>query len=146
MPGSGYFWGPSSPDEVRHVIQLASRMARCWFYIAALHKREGTAMAAVQMVFNFMEAHRPDDPRQADDLAALVASEGTSVADFLHAFVARLATTDHGRRVLADVGRRHADVLVPADLLATVKHQVNAALDRLTSESRPANPAPHAGQ
>jgi len=114
IPGAGYFWGPAlSPAKIRQVINTARRMGRCWFYIGSLLKREGTAMAAVQMALDFAE-HRPGEG--ADDLAALVASEGTTVADIMDAFMTELSRTEAGREALAAAGEKHADLLMPQKL------------------------------
>lgn len=114
IPGSGYFWGPLlPPGKIRQIINYSRRMGRCWFYISSLLKREGTAMAAVQMALDFVE-HRPGDG--ADDLAALVVSQGITVADIMDAFMTELSRTEAGRAALAAAGEKHADLLMPQKL------------------------------
>ena len=128
LPGQGYVWADEHTQAGREILQravaMSTRMGRCFFYTAALHRRQGIAMAAVQLVFDFMEHQRADRPN--DDLAALFASEGTSIQDFLDRFVAELARSEEGRQVLRETGRRHASVLVSADMraawLATLDH------------------------
>lgn len=135
VAGSGYLWADPATAVGRaalhDAVMSAMRMGRCFFYIGALHRREGTAMAAVQMVFNFMEHNV--SARHSDDLAAMVASEGVGVADFLDAFVGSLAKTEDGRRTLAQVGRKHAQLLMPADVLDVATKQIEEAVASLRS-------------
>ena len=128
VPGIGYFWAPAAPRRARQAVQLARRMGRCWFFIAALLGRGGAAMEAVQMVFDFMQA--TPGTGDADDLAALVASEGGGVAEFLDRFVGRLAESDAGRQVLAEAGARHAQVL----LTDAARREILADVDALRSK------------
>lgn len=125
VPGIGYFWGPACPQLVTQAIGTARRMGRCWFFIAALLKREGTAMAAAQMIFDFMERAGDEPGREADDLETLVAAENTSLGQFLDVFVTRLAESAEGREVLANVGRKHAKLLITEsarnEMLATIE-------------------------
>ena len=137
LPGSGYVWAEADSQEGRKqlaaAVATATRMGRCFFYIAALHRRQGTAMAAVQMVLDFMGDHPAD--RQPDELAALVASEGASVEGFLDAFVGTLAKTDKGRAALAGVGARHAAVLLPRDLITGVADKLAGIANELRQAS-----------
>jgi len=137
LPGSGYTWAEADTEEGRkqlaRAVATATRMGRCFLYIASLHRQQGTAMAAVQMVLDFMGEHAGDP--KSDELAALVASEGASVEQFLDAFVGTLAKTDKGRATLAGVGARHAAVLIPKDLLQGVAAQLEAAAGQLRQAS-----------
>ena len=119
VPGSRYFWGDCFEKGLyKQAIADCQRRGRCYFFIAALHGRQGTAMAAAQMVFDWFEQQVPPEARRSDDLAALVAAEGVGVADVLDAIITRLAATAEGKKALADVGQRHAQVLLPAEVLA----------------------------
>ena len=133
VAGNGYFWAEADDETGRKqlagAVATAMRMGRCYFYIAALHRRQGTAMAAVQMVLDFMGHHA--DGGKPDELAALVASEGATVEQFLDAFVGTLAKTDKGRAALAGVGNKHAAVLLPKDLIAGVADNLVSLADRL---------------
>lgn len=137
VAGSGYLWADPATAMGRaalhDAVMSAMRMGRCFFYIAALHRREGTAMAAVQMVFDFMEHNVPASARHSDDLATMVASEGVNVTDFLDAFVGALAKTEDGRRTLAQVGRKHAQLLMSADVLDIATKQIDDAVASLRS-------------
>jgi hypothetical protein len=113
VPGEGYYWGPAMPaDRVRRVIQAAGQMGRAWFYIASLLRRQGTVMAMVQQAFDFMGGRGEGSHGHDDELAALAASEGTSIAGFLDAFLVELGKTPAGRATLAEVGRRHQGLLL----------------------------------
>jgi len=114
VPGEGYFWAPNNPDKTRRIIRLAGRMGRCWFYISALLRREGAAMAMAQMVFDFAKSAQPGS---RDELAALVAAEGVTPAGVMDAMIRRLASDPAGRQTLADLAARHADVLLPRAVL-----------------------------
>lgn len=136
LPGFGYLWGECAPAVYKTAIRCAERMARCFFFIAALHRRQGAAIAAVQLMFDFLEYNVPEGQRHHDDLAALVASEGVNVTQFLDSFMGSLAETDQGRRVLANVGRRHAAVLVPEAERTAMLKDLDALRDRLARWGR----------
>lgn len=124
MPGNGYMWGDLKPDIYAHAIADSQRRARCYFYTATLLKRQGVAMSAAQMVFDFMEAspHAGD----SDDLAALVAAEGTSVADFLDAFITKLGQTAGGKAALAAIGKKHSQLLMSTDTFDRISKAVES--------------------
>jgi len=137
-PGSGYVWGDvdSTGGIYRRAVADNRRRGRCHFFIAALHSRQGPAMEAVQLVFDFMEHEVPADQRHNDDLSALLAATGTDIADFLDAFVTRLAATDKGQKILADAGQKHADILLPAETLTAVAADLEAARQKLLAAAR----------
>jgi len=120
LPGDGYFWGPFDPEKVNRVIAQCARFGRCYFFISSLLKRQGAAMAMVQMVFDFMESRAGGGSREADDLAALVASEGVTPIVVLEQMITRIADTQEGRDALAALGRKHASVLLPRDTIDKV--------------------------
>jgi len=133
VPGDRYYWGPARLGLRPQVIRQARRMGRCYFFIATLLGKGSTATAAVQLVFDFM-GHRPADsadPPPSDDLAALVASQGVTVADFLESAVTTLAETDDGRQMLRGLTRRHADILMPRQALADLANDLAALRARL---------------
>jgi len=130
VPGEGYYWGPAvGPEAARRIANMARRMGRCWFFIGSLLKREGAAMATVQMIFDFMQT--APGSGEYDDLATLVAAEGTSVAHVLDGIITRLGQSDEGRKALADIGRKHAEVMLPAGILDQVAREVSQAMDKL---------------
>ena len=128
MPGraGGYFWAPCVSDDFRkHVAAINGRMGRCFFYLRSLIQRKGIAMAAVQTVFDWVE--RPTDSKQNDDLAALVAAEGITMTDVFESMVTRLGETEEGKKVLQTVGTKHAELLVPRDVLDDALAAVDGA-------------------
>ncbi len=144
IPGSGYVWGECDRSVYGRTIAANMMRGRCHFFIAALHRREGTAMAAVQMIFDFMEHETPTSAGHNDELAALVASEGVNVATFLDTMVRRLAETESGREVLAQVGKDHAQVLLPKELLKSLAGTLDEVRDKLVKAATAAPPAPAA--
>ena len=136
VPGNRYYWGPVVPKLVSHVIADCERRARCYFFIAALHRREGTAMAAVQLMFDWFDTNVPAGSRRADDLAALTAAEGVGVSDVLDAFLERLAASTDGQKILAEAGRKHAAVLLPAELLRRLAGKLEQARAELLAAAR----------
>ena len=139
LPGDGYFWGPSNPGLSRRVREIASRMGRCHFFISSLIGREGVAMSMVQMVFDFMETSpAAGEARHDDDLAALVAAEGVTLTDFLDKFITRVAGSEEGMTALAQVGRKHANVLMPDSVLQSVLTLMDQARETLLSGAKPA--------
>jgi len=131
VPGKGYFWGDCVEGLYKRMARSCEKFGRDYFYKGALMKRQGLAMATVQMVFNFMEHEVPAARRFNDDLAALVASEGVTVADVMNAMVGSLRETPEGRAVLADVGRKHADVLVAAETLERLGEELEKIRNEL---------------
>ena len=136
LPGDGYCWGDADPEVYKRTIADNERRARCHFFIAALHRRQGTAMAAVQLIFDFMEHQIPASRRRNDDLSALVAAEGVSTTDFLDAFISSLAQSDEGRATLAQVAAKHADILVPKVDLEAALSQLDQVRALLTGAAR----------
>lgn len=132
LPGSGYAWGPAAPELYQRSIGDNEQRARDHFFIAALLKRQGVAMGAVQMIFDFMGHNVPADRRRDDNLAAMFAAEGTSVSDFLDAFVTELAKTEDGKRVLADAGRKHAAYLLTGEAFEQLRVEVRSIGDAAT--------------
>ena len=143
LPGRGYVWAAGDVEAGRAIlaraVDQATHMARCYLFIATLHRRKGAVMSAVQMIFDFMQHDVAHADRRTDDLAALFATEGASIAKFLDAFVGELAKTEAGRQALADAGRKHQQFLLPADvreqLLAQtedVSRQMAEMRERLT--------------
>ena len=143
IPGCGYVWGECDRAVYKRTITANMQRGRCHFFIAALHRRQGLAMAAVQMIFDFMEHEAPTSEGHNDELAALVASEGVNVATFLDTMVRRLAETDAGREVLAQVGQDHAQVLLPKKLLTAMAGKLSEMRDELLTAgaAAPAGPA-----
>ena len=142
IPGEGYCWGDARPEAYARSIDDNTRRARCHFYIAALLKRQGTAMAAAQLVFDFFDANigksGPAGGRTADDLAALVAAEGVSLSEFLDAFLQSLGATPEGRKVLSEAGKKHAGLLLSREVLERVERQIADALGELRAGAKPA--------
>lgn len=132
LPGQGYVWADSGTEAGRATldaaVERAAQMARCFLFIAALHRRRGAVMAAVQMVFDFMQHDVAEGDRRTDDLAALFAAEGASIEKFLDAFVGELAKSEAGRKALSDAGRKHRQYLIPAD----VREQLLAQADEIS--------------
>lgn len=146
MPGSGYYWGPLVPDLRVHMIGHSRRMGRCWLFLSALYRRGGVASTVAQLAFDFMGA----DNGAADELAAMVQAEGTTIGDVLEHLVTRMKRTPQGRAALAETAARHGDVLLPtgirADLMRAAEQIRNtlAALDAAACEANPETAAPQA--
>lgn len=130
VPGCRYYWAPAVPKLVAAMIRDARWRARCYFKIAAVLEGHGVASSMVQLMFDFMGENVPPEKRRADDLAALMAAEGVTPETFLDTFVGRLADTDDGKRILAQVGTKHAAVLLPAETLK----RLAAKLDEVKAE------------
>jgi hypothetical protein len=143
IPGSGYYWGPAAPGVVARAIADSRRRGRSAFYRASILHGSGTPAALAQLVFDFMGAGQAGDRQIDDELAALVAVQGVTMADAMSAMVERMAGTDAGRRALAEIGRRHADVLVPAEALTAIQASLEAALTAVRA-ARPTSPPPRA--
>jgi hypothetical protein len=141
LPGQGYVWGECDRAVYKKSILDNMKRGRCHFFIASLLKREGSAMAAVQMVFDWMEHEVPTSDRHNDELAALVASEGVNVATFLDTMVRRLAETERGREVLAQVGQNHAAVLIPKEILTATIKKLDEVRDELLTAGATARTA-----
>lgn len=119
-PPCGYIYAEQNTDwgEVllADAVERATVMGRSWLYIAGLHRRKGAAMAAAQMVFDWVQHHVPDDQRRTDELAAMFAAEGVGIGEILDAMASRLTTSDEGKRTLADFGQRHAQYLMTPEM------------------------------
>jgi len=141
LPGHGYKWADGTAEAGRAIldeaVERATQMARCWLFIAALHRRRGAVMAAVQMVFDFMQHDVAEGDRRTDDLAALFAAEGASIEKFLDAFVGELAKTEAGRQALAEAGRKHQQYLLPAAVREQLLAQAEA-MGRTAAQMRQA--------
>jgi hypothetical protein len=111
LPGDRYYWGDHVPGLYERIERDCRRRARCYFYIASLHERKGSAMAAAQLVFDF--CRQPSERGGGDDLTALIAAEGVKPEDVVSKFVEILAGTDEGRASLARLAEAHADVFLP---------------------------------
>ncbi len=132
IPGSGYFWGDCKPGLYHDAIADATKRGRCYFFIAALHKRKGTAIAAAQMVLDLFHQHDHAD-RHNDELAAMVAAEGADVGDLFDAMITQLAETADGRQVLSNATAKHADLMIPAAAFEGVLAQLDTLKGSLTS-------------
>lgn len=144
IPGQGYVWGDAdsgtdaSGGIYKRAIRDAKRRGRCYLFIASLHGRKGVAMAAAQMVFDFMSTEGDDGERHTDDLAAMLALDGSSVADSLDAFITKVASTDDGRAALRTVAEKHRDVLLPGEVLDGVLADLDQIRDKLGAARRTA--------
>jgi len=136
-PGSGYVWADPATeagcDLLATAIDSATQMARCFLFIAALHRRQGGTMAAVQMVFDFMQHNVPEDERRSDDLATMFAAENVSIAGFVDALITQLAKTDEGKAALAAAGAKHAQYLITAEAHEQLLAKIEAASSSLDS-------------
>ena len=122
LPGDGYCWGDARPEVYGTAAQLARRMGRCWFFLAALWGRTSPAVQAAQLVLDFVGELPPSErPRRADELSVLMTSHGVTIEDVLSAIMAVLTETDRGRQALARVGERHAAVLLPRARLDAIR-------------------------
>jgi len=137
IPGAGYVWADPATETGRQIlgsaVDTATRMARCFLFIAALHRRRGVAIAVVQMLFDFMQHNVPADQRRSDDLAAMFAAEGVGIAGILDAFIGELAQTAEGKATLAAAGAKHAQYLITAEAHEQLLAQVDAAASQLAS-------------
>ena len=159
VPGSGYAWANLQTERgqklLTQAILQAKQMGRCFFFIAANHKHDSTAMTAAQMVFDWFKsggAISKDEP--GDELSALVNSQGIGVADMLEALVELMGETPDGREALYKVGERHGDLLLPrgvakqlkaaADEMSRMAEQLNATLAQtqqaIPTKQEPARP------
>ena len=142
IPGSGYVWGEADRDTPRagtiykHAIRDATRRGRCYLYIASLHRREGIGAGVAQMVMDWMSDRDADGERHGDELAAMLAIDGSTIADVLDELIARVAATPGGPAALAGVAQRHRDVLLPRDEIDAVVAALDAAKARLVGASR----------
>lgn len=132
-PGEGYSWLPSQEDQAA-AARAARRMARCWLYLATLHGRQGVAMGAVNTLFDMMEFGGAE--RHSDDLSALLASDGSSIADALEAFIQRLAQTDEGRRVISDVVSRNREIVLSEAVVEELLGQVDKLRGQIVAAVR----------
>jgi len=124
IPGDRYYWGDAKPGAYQQMISDCTRRGRCYLFIAALHRRQGVAMATAQMVFDWF-AETKVSRELNDDLAALTAAEGVKIGDVFSAFCEIMSRSDEGRTALADAGKRHASLFMPA----TLQQQLLANLD-----------------
>lgn len=136
VPGQGYVWGDANPELYRTQAAACHQMGRCHLFLSMLYRRRPAATQMAQLVLDFVR-HGDDGSagpgeqqrRQPDELSAMMASEGVQVGDVIDALISQLASTDDGREILRRVGDRHAEVLIPAERLATAR----AALAQLQS-------------
>lgn len=117
LPGSGYFWGSLNAALYGSMREHAKRMGRAWFFLSSLYGRGSTAVEAAQLMLDFV-SHAGDQagcqgtpPR--DELEILMASEGVKIEHVLSAIMDQLTETEDGRQALAQIGRAHAQVLLP---------------------------------
>ena len=136
VPGLGYLWANPQTEHGRaalaNAIEASMQMGRCFFYIAALHRREGAVMSAVQLIFDFME-HSGEGQGRNDELAAMFAAEGATIEGFLDAFMGHLAKTDEGRKVLAEAGAKHAQWLLTEETRQAMLAKIQEAQGNLTT-------------
>jgi hypothetical protein len=62
------------------------------------------------MIFDFMSTPAAGEH---DELAALIASENVSMAEFLDRFMCEVRKTDEGRAALQSAARNHQDIPIP---------------------------------
>lgn len=137
VPGSGYVWGDcdSTGDVYRHAMRQCRRMGRCYFYLWSLFRRKGIVAGMVQLAFDFATPPQAGKPAE-DELAALIASEGVSVGDVVEGLVAELAKTQAGQETLATIGRKHADVLLPAETLREIAQGLDGLKAKILGAAR----------
>lgn len=136
IPGEGYLWG-ESPEAQLLAAKKARRMARCYLFISTLHQRQGVAMSAVGMLFDMMEYRV--DRRPGDDLSALLAADGASIADALEVFLRELAKTDDGQKVIADVVARNREIVLSESAVAELLGDIDALRRRVSGLTRQAS-------
>lgn len=133
--GDGYFWGDANPDAVADAVAISRRKAACSLYNASLYGSRPAVMEVVQLVLDFGS---PDKlAAKNDELGLYLATENLRVGDILDALVSKLAETPSGRDALAQVGRRHAEVLVPADTIRDLVGQLDTMRARLMGAVSP---------
>lgn len=142
IPGSGYIWGECDPSAYKAAIRDNMKRGRCHFFIASLHKRQGTAMSMVQMAFDFFEHQAPHAVRHDDELAAMIAAEGATIGHFLDALVQKMAESDEGRQALAEIGQKHAAVLIPKEIFDRIADRLDGLRGDLLAAATPAPTTP----
>lgn len=135
VPGDRYYWGEHSPLLYDKVKRQCRQMGRCYFFISALIGRHGPAMAAAQLVFDFMDLSQPHG-RENDDLASLVAASNTRIEDVLDALAGIMSQTDQGREALARFGSRNREVLLDESELIDMVGQLDQLRERMVRADR----------
>jgi len=129
LPGQGYCWAPLAAGDVyRAASRQAARLGECHFFLATLYGRQPPATQIVQLIFDFA---RPVPPAEDAPLRALLAARGVGPEQLADAMIQQLRETPRGRQILHRLGRRHHDVLLPADTLQRIRSNLHKALEEL---------------
>jgi hypothetical protein len=136
MPGRGYALAEhAGPEAVRRALAYYRHQGRCYFAIASVVKGQGIAQGVTQLVLDFMRVPT-DEGERHDELAALLASEGATVADVVAGLVDHLRETEAGREALSRLGREHADVLLPSGEIEEMQRDLARMQQRLHRAQR----------
>lgn len=136
VAGSGYLWGGDDPKVYKAAAEDARRRGRCYLFLSALFRRQGSAMAIAQLALDAVGHGAGEAGPPADDLAALVAAEGVRIGDVLGALIGVLSETPDGREVLQQVASEHAAVLLPASVADELARDLDAIKQRILGGRR----------
>lgn len=142
VPGAGYLWGDCRAGAYRQAGAMSKRMGLCFLFNAALYSKKPPAVMAAQMVLDLGRSdsdRRPGEKDKGnDELDAWLAAEKVTPGDVIDALVAEMQRTPDGLTALADIGRRHAEVLVSAEAIDDVLARLDDARAMLAATKKSA--------
>jgi len=135
IAGTGYCWGdsPFVPADVYWTASGQARaMGRAHFFLAAIYGHRPAHVELAQLCLNLVE---PEPDQRRDELAAMLAADGVGTEELLDGMLSLLRAKPDGREILARIGSRHREVLLPAETIEEIqKHlaAVQAVLGQVT--------------
>lgn len=131
IEGVGYCWGDLSPGAYERAAAVAQRKGLCSMYLASLYSRKPPAVQIAQMALGFNDGRN-------DELDAWLAGENITPSGLIEAIISTFAGTAEGRMALAEVGARHADLLMPETLHKELLNMLDEMRARLVELTRKA--------
>lgn len=144
LPGLGYVWGDDRAGIYNQAAGCARRMALCHLFLGSLYRKRPAQIELAQMVLEF--TGQTPLPRERDELEAWMGAEQVKPGQVLDAMIESFAGTEAGRLALRQAARKHADLLIPAELADAIEGKLADVLADFRQARRPPRePAPTGG-
>ena len=133
--GDGYCWGDLAVGAYDLAARISRRKAICSLFNSSLYSTQTAVMEIAQLAFEF--GNTPGGGVQLPDgLDMLLASERITPAKVIDAMVVHLQATADGQAILADIGRRHADVLLSEQLRTDLFNELMSVANKIKTLGR----------
>jgi len=140
LPGLGYVWGDDRVGIYGQAARCARRMALCHLYLGSLFRKRPAQIELAQMVLEF--TGQTPLPQERDELEAWMAAEQVQPGQVLDAVIESFGRTEAGRHALHQAARKHAELLISAELADDIEAKLAGVLaDIRQARRRPPEPA-----